>query len=80
MRRRRVLEVFSVAVAALMTNGLYAHPGHDHLHWTSPVIHMVLYMSLITMVAIGIWECYQNRKIPSDEDRKDSCSIPPPHH
>lgn len=28
---------------------VYAHPGHDHTHWTSDIFHGVFFIALVTV-------------------------------
>lgn len=67
----RASRALFVAVTGLMFNVAQAYPGHYSMHWTSPAILAVLSMSLVIMVAIGIWDCHQNRKMPAEQQTED---------
>lgn len=30
-----------------------AHPGHDHAHWSGPLVHAMLFVSIVAVVAMG---------------------------
>ena len=33
----------------------FAHPGHEHSHWTSDLLHTVFYVSLFALLSIGVF-------------------------
>jgi|OM-RGC.v1.035474478 hypothetical protein len=40
----------------LLSSSVFAHPGHDHQHWSSGIIHGIFYLSiLIVMFVAGVF-------------------------
>lgn len=33
----------------------FAHPGHDHGHWSSDFLHTGYYVSLFALISIGVF-------------------------
>ncbi len=57
-----------LAPASLVT----AHSGHDHGHWTSPVVHSFILWTLVSAIAIGIWFYRRKLKILKLKIRKNN--------
>ena len=38
---------------------LWAHPGHDHAHWTSTVLHVLFYASIAAAAAACAFAIYK---------------------
>lgn len=51
MSKKFFLRLQLVIVTAMFSSVLYAHPGHDHHHWTSFFLHVLFYASLAAAVA-----------------------------
>ncbi|MBU2979913.1 hypothetical protein [Alteromonas sp. C1M14] len=51
MNKRFLLRLQLVIVTAMFSSVLYAHPGHDHHHWTSVILHVLFYASLTAAAA-----------------------------
>jgi len=47
------------------TTAVSAHPGHDHSHWMSIVLHFMFYASLASAVGIATYAAYKNVSIKS---------------
>ncbi len=50
----------------------FAHPGHNHSHWSSPAAHTLLFVALAGITGAAIW-AYRSRKQQSRiNQKKDS--------
>lgn len=43
-----------ILLISLFSTVVHAHPGHDHQHWFSSIIHLVLALSVVGVLAIGV--------------------------
>ena len=46
-----------IVFALLLSPSFYAfsHPGHEHSHWTSDFLHSAYYVSLFSLLSIGVF-------------------------
>ncbi|PIE41727.1 MAG: hypothetical protein CSA49_02005 [Gammaproteobacteria bacterium] len=43
-----------LVAGTLLPLSSFAHPGHDHSHWTSPLAHGILFVSIVAVAALGV--------------------------
>lgn len=54
---------YLVSLLALTAVGsVFAHPGHDHSHWSSPAVHAALFIAVAMVVGAGIWKLRKSLK------------------
>ena len=58
---------WSVMALTLLPAASFAHPGHDHSHWTSAMTHSILLMSVLAVAAVGV-KLISNRSKASDQE------------
>ena len=60
-------------VVALLTSTFQvaAHSGHDHNHWSSGILHFLMYMSLVA-VAAGLTIAVAKTAIKTSNKKKES--------
>lgn len=49
-----------VLLAVLLPLISWAHPGHDHSHWSSSFVHTVLFLSITGALLLG-FKLWRNR-------------------
>ncbi|RBO84099.1 hypothetical protein [Marinomonas aquiplantarum] len=55
---------------ALMSSMVLAHPGHDHAHWSSELIHMLTWLAIASVIVGGlIYKQVLRRKGSKQEDK-----------
>lgn len=52
--RRPTTTAYALFVAAILPVAAFAHPGHDHGHWSSAAIHSTFTLSLLALAGAGI--------------------------
>lgn len=55
MKKLSQLLAGSTVLTALSTS-VVAHPGHDHSHWTSPMMHSILGFSILAVAGFAAWK------------------------
>lgn len=61
----------------VLSTSVLAHGGHDHSHWTSPYLHVLLYLSIVA-VSVGVTIAYVNftsKSKPSKTEEKTDEAI-----
>ena len=56
-----------ILAALLFSTIAFAHPGHDHSHWMSKTIHIVLLVSLLGAAVYGIAALVRLGALKQDE-------------
>lgn len=67
MLKTRLISLLSFLLFAFTVN---AHPGHDHSHWTSGVIHAAFFITLglvVTIISFLIYERVIKPKLSKDK-------------
>ncbi|TDO98670.1 hypothetical protein [Marinomonas balearica] len=36
-----------------ISTAVFAHPGHDHQHWSSSIIHGIFYLSILIVLFVA---------------------------
>lgn len=59
MRLTRLQTVIFSLLVSLFTPLAFAHPGHDHEHWSSAFLHALFYASLFAAGAACAFAIYK---------------------
>ncbi|BFM51216.1 hypothetical protein [Marinomonas sp. THO17] len=52
---KSTFSTFVVSVCfALISSTALAHPGHDHAHWSSELIHMLTWLAIASVIVGGL--------------------------
>lgn len=51
---------------ALFTSASYAHPGHDHSHWLSSTVHLLLGLTIAGVIAVGIFMVRRKKQLKQE--------------
>jgi len=46
----------SLVVLMTFSTSVLAHPGHDHGHWSSSILHSILGVAVLLVVAAVVWK------------------------
>lgn len=49
-----------------------AHPGHEHAHWSSPLVHALFYLAILAAAGTGVYLLRRrasSRKLAKKGDR-----------
>ena len=49
----------------------FAHPGHDHSHWTSELAHSILFVAIACVVAMSV-KFMKRKSTKSNSAKKES--------
>jgi len=63
-----MLRIFTTMLLTFFTCAAFAHPGHDHDHWTSNTIHFILALALLGVVAVGVY-VYRRKKFAKQGEK-----------
>jgi threonine/homoserine/homoserine lactone efflux protein len=50
------------AMAAALPVSTFAHPGHDHAHWSSAAAHGLLFFGVLSVAAMALWIIARRRR------------------
>lgn len=56
---------------SLLAAPVFAHPGHDHGHWSSPALHALLIGGVIAVAVVAIWRLLRTRQGSRVRIRRD---------
>lgn len=58
------------SMTAMMTfaTQTIAHPGHDHSHWSSPMMHSIFGISMILVAGFAVWKIKARAKHSQKEN------------
>ena len=62
MQIKKVFLTLLMSISAFMSPIVAAHEGHDHSHWTSPILHALF---LLSLAAVGLACVYALYKVVS---------------
>lgn len=67
---KSVVSTFLASVCvALISSTALAHPGHDHTHWSSELIHMLTWLAIGSVIVGGLlYKQVLRRKGSKQED------------
>jgi len=58
MMKLKTVMPISTTLLVLPTE-ILAHPGHDHSHWSSPLLHSIFAITLLAAAGLGAWTYYR---------------------
>lgn len=50
-----------IALSALVSSSVFAHPGHDHAHWLSEPIHVLTVLAIAGIALVGGYVSIKNK-------------------
>lgn len=59
MLLKRIFTSLLMTICALVSPLALAHEGHDHSHWTSPILHALFLLSLAAVGLACIFALYK---------------------
>lgn len=68
--KERLTQFSLVSALAAMSSQAFAHPGHDHSHWTSEPIHILTMVAIGTVMVGGIVYKQMSRRGQNKEQEK----------
>lgn len=48
-------QMFLFVVSLVFIHPVFAHPGHDHSHWSAELLHYGFYISTAIMIAVVMY-------------------------
>ena len=69
MTRTLADSAVALAGAALFSAAAHAHPGHDHSHWTSAIIHIQPYATALIALALAVLFAARSARKPRSTKR-----------
>ncbi len=72
MKSRPVYQVFLPVLLMAVAAVAEAHPGHEHSHWSSPLVHALFYLAIVAAAGAGVYLLRRrasSRKLAKKGDR-----------
>ena len=58
---KRLSHIMTFALGILVSSSVFAHPGHDHSHWSSSLVHTAILLTAAVAISLVARYVSQNK-------------------